>query len=133
MSLPELDRYVAGRGSIGDLLVRLYHDNPLAAEPTVPGHSWVLWDLAPIAWLIDPSWVPTTHVDRATVGRGHQWATGEGELTEAFGLDRRGVYSAFLRRIKLSVRGIARNLGPFAAAIGCGPEPCDTESAPWAP
>ena len=99
VSLPELDHHVAGRGAIGDLLVRLYHDNPPAAAPTVPGHSWVMWDLAPIAWLIDPSWVPTTDVDRATVGPHHRWATGEGTLTEAFRMDRRGVYTDFFRRL----------------------------------
>jgi len=54
-SLSELELYVKGRGAIGDYLYQ-----------TVFGYSsdhfaWtkVIWDIATIAWLINPAWLPT--------------------------------------------------------------------------
>ena len=52
-----------------------------------PGHSWVMWDLAPIAWLIDSTWVPTHRTAGATLDPGHRWRSAEGSLTEAFRVD----------------------------------------------
>ncbi len=99
VSLPDLERHVAGCGPLGELLVQLYHDNPLAAEPTKPGHSWVMWDLAPIAWLIDPSWVPTVDTEAASVGADHRWHRRPGTMVEAFRVDRRSIYIDFYERL----------------------------------
>lgn len=49
-TLAELQRYVAGRGAIGDYLVQIYREY----VPDKPAQSKVIWDLAPIAWLINP-------------------------------------------------------------------------------
>jgi purine nucleosidase len=54
-TVAELDAYVSGRGAIGDYLVEIvkgYHDNHV-------GWSKVIWDISTIAYLLDPSWVPT--------------------------------------------------------------------------
>ncbi len=54
-TIPELEAYVSGRGAIGDYLVEIvkgYHDDHKA-------WSKVIWDVATIAYLLDPSWVPT--------------------------------------------------------------------------
>ena len=57
-TVSELEAYVSGRGDIGDYLVEIvkgYH-------PDHMGWSKVIWDIATIAYLINPSWVPTALV-----------------------------------------------------------------------
>jgi purine nucleosidase len=54
-TIAEIDRYVAGRGAIGDYLaetVRGYHKDHF-------GWSKVIWDISAIAYLLDESWTPT--------------------------------------------------------------------------
>ena len=62
ISLPEMERFVKGRGAIGDYLHHLFAHNPLhrmfALEDTAR-RRWVIWDIINIAWLINPDWVPT--------------------------------------------------------------------------
>lgn len=99
VSLAELQQHAEGRGPGGDLLVELYQNNPLAKDPSTAGHSWIMWDLAPIAWLIDPSWLRTELVAGATVGADHRWAPSPGGFTEAFRLDRRAIYIDLFSRL----------------------------------
>ncbi len=100
VSLPEIEAHVRDTGELGRLLHALYLDNPLATDADRPGHSWVMWDLAPIAWMIDPSWVRTAVVPRACVGVDHRWRPLEGHMTEAFRIDRRAVYTDFFTRLR---------------------------------
>ncbi|MEO0587831.1 MAG: nucleoside hydrolase, partial [Planctomycetota bacterium] len=51
----ELRAYLAGRSPIADYLLSIYE----AYMDDTPGRSKVIWDLAPVAWLIDPRWVET--------------------------------------------------------------------------
>jgi purine nucleosidase len=53
----EIDAYVKGQGLIGDYLHKIYHQ-------FVQGHarSKVIWDIAPIAWLIHSEWIATSLV-----------------------------------------------------------------------
>ncbi len=54
-TLPEMREHVKGRGAIGDYLYGIY-------ESYADDHfarSKVIWDIAAIAYLIDPGWVPT--------------------------------------------------------------------------
>ncbi len=54
-TIPEIERHVAGQGPIGDYLAKIfaeYTDDPF-------GWSKIVWDIAAISWIIDPSWVPT--------------------------------------------------------------------------
>jgi len=59
ISLPEVERFIAGAGDIGDYLHHLFTNNPLhtmfAFEDT-PRRTWVIWDIINIAWLINPAW-----------------------------------------------------------------------------
>ncbi len=69
ISLPEIEKFVKGRGAMGDYLWHLYLHNPLydlfALEDTVR-RTWVIWDIITMAWLINPDWVPT-YVTRAPI------------------------------------------------------------------
>lgn len=54
-TLTELDAFVRGKSRVGDYLCEVY-------EGYFPDHyakSKVIWDVATIAWLINPEWVPT--------------------------------------------------------------------------
>ncbi len=54
-TVPEIERYVEGRGAIGDYLAQIYKDYH------ADHYAWskVVWDIAVIAYLIDERWVPT--------------------------------------------------------------------------
>jgi purine nucleosidase len=54
----EIDRFVRGRGPIGDYLADIYveHVSDQVAR------SKVLWDVGAVAWLVNPEWVPTAVV-----------------------------------------------------------------------
>jgi len=54
-TVSEIERYVEGRGAIGDYLAEIfksYHADHFA-------WSKVIWDIACIGYLVDPSWAPT--------------------------------------------------------------------------
>ncbi len=54
-TVPEIERYVQGRGAIGDYLAGIFKDYH------TDHYAWskVIWDIACIGYLIDPSWVTT--------------------------------------------------------------------------
>jgi len=54
-TVPEMERYVGGRGAIGDYLLGIfkdYHKDHFA-------WSKVLWDMTAIAWLVNDRWLPS--------------------------------------------------------------------------
>lgn len=57
-TVPEIERHVEPHGEIGGFLAgrfKGYSDDHF-------GWSKEIWDMAPVAWLIDPDWVPTVIV-----------------------------------------------------------------------
>ncbi len=54
-TVPEMERYVAGRGAIGDYLLEIFKDY----RRDHFGWSKVLWDMTAVAWLIDHRWLPS--------------------------------------------------------------------------
>jgi purine nucleosidase len=76
LSLAEVERYVEPQGAIGRYLHDLFADNPLWAvtgRPAVASHSWVIWDLINIAWLLEPEWVPSHIVPTPVLGADLRW------------------------------------------------------------
>ena len=56
ISLPEMERFVRGKGSIGNYLHHLYANNPLHRMFAITGNetkTWVIWDIIDVAWLLD--------------------------------------------------------------------------------
>ena len=69
-TIPELEHYLKGKSSIGDYLVEIvagYTDESF-------GWSKVIWDVAAIAWLMDPAWVPTSLVHSPIVTAEGTWS-----------------------------------------------------------
>jgi len=54
-TVPEMERYVAGRGAIGDYLLKIYK------EYRKDHFAWskVLWDMTAVAWFINDKWLPS--------------------------------------------------------------------------
>ena len=104
ISLPEIERWVKGRGAIGDYLHHLYTNNPLHDMRAVANRerlTWVMWDIINIAWLINPAWVPT-HLTRAPLlDDSLRWqARDDGHLMrEAHGVDRDAIFADFYAKL----------------------------------
>ncbi len=54
-TVPEMERYVAGRGAIGDYLLKIFK------EYRKDHFAWskVLWDMTAVAWLVNDRWLPS--------------------------------------------------------------------------
>jgi hypothetical protein len=57
-NIHEIEEYVQDRGAIGDYLCEIYR-NFWSGRLTQNARTWVIWDIAAIAWLVNPKWVPT--------------------------------------------------------------------------
>ena len=54
-TVPEMERYVGGRGPIGDYLLEIFK----AHRQDHFGWSKVLWDMTAVAWLVNSRWLPS--------------------------------------------------------------------------
>src|SRR5215213_9937222 len=66
----EMERFVKGQGAIGDYLFEIYsgyYDQHYA-------RSKEIWDIGPIAWLIEPTWVETTLVHSPILTAEQTWS-----------------------------------------------------------
>ena len=54
-TVPEMERYVAGRGAIGDYLLKIFKEY----RKDHFGWSKVLWDMTAVAWVIDDKSLPS--------------------------------------------------------------------------
>ena len=72
-TLPELEHYLKGKSSIGDYLVEIVSGYSNDSY----GWSKVIWDVATIAWLINPAWVPTNLVHSPIVTTEGTWSFDE--------------------------------------------------------
>ena len=104
MSLPESERWVKGRGEIGDYLHHLYTHNRLRAQRLVepfPGQSWVCWDFINFAWLIDPTWVPTMFLPTPALDGDLIWQHHPDRplMSEATDVDRDAVFRDFFCKL----------------------------------
>jgi len=110
LSLPEMERWVRGRGAVGDYLHHLYLNNPVHARRGIRDHfgrTSVIWDMITIAWLIEPSWVPTGLVATPTLDEHLCWAPAPGparRMSEAHGIDRDAIFRDFFRKLERSSR-----------------------------
>jgi purine nucleosidase len=98
LSLAEAERFVAPHGAIGAYLHALFADNPLwtiTGRPQSASHSWVIWDLINIAWLLHPEWVPSHIVPTPVLGTDLHWhdRTNAHPMREAFGVQRDAIFN----------------------------------------
>lgn len=105
LSAAEADRHLPGRGALGDALHALFVGNPLWPLAGVTGlfaHSWVIWDLICVAWLIEPAWVPSELVRTPRLGADLRWrrgGPGRPLMREAWAVQRDAIFGDLFRRL----------------------------------
>ena len=104
ISLPEMERFVKGKGAIGDYLFHLYTHNPIHTQRGVGDASqqtWVIWDIINIAWLLNPDWVPSMLVPAPRLGDDLFWHHPEGRhlMREAYDIDRDAIFADFYEKL----------------------------------
>lgn len=70
-SVPEIERYVEPYGEIGKFLAmrfKEYSDDHV-------GWSKEIWDMAPVGWLLDPSWAPSALIPAPKLTDDGYWAS----------------------------------------------------------
>ncbi|MGD9834765.1 MAG: nucleoside hydrolase [Piscinibacter sp.] len=109
LSLPEMERWVRSRGAIGEHLFHLYTHNPLwplLGITSFEAHSWVIWDLICIAWLIEPGWVPSEIVRTPRLGDDRRWIADASRhpMREAHAVQRDAIFRAFFESLPAAPR-----------------------------
>ena len=104
LSLPEVERWVKGQGAIGDALHHLFTHNPLWELQGIDSffaHSWVMWDLICVAWLLNADWVPSTVVPTPRLGNDLRWVHDPQRplMREGHGVRRDAIFVDFLGRL----------------------------------
>ena len=104
LSLPDMKEFVKGRGDIGNYLYELYTNNPLHKQRGVTDQTWrtwVIWDVINIAWMIDPSWVPSHVVSSPVLNNELYWRrdTESYPMREAYGVNRDAIFHDFFIKI----------------------------------
>ena len=112
LSLAEMESHVRGRGAIGDYLYRLFTDNPLwtvMGRPTHAAHSWVIWDVINVAWLLQPDWVPSTLVRTPSLTADRRWRAAPGKhlMREAHSVARDAIFGDFFAKLDALRSGAA--------------------------
>ena len=108
LSLPEVERYVQGRGPIGNYLHHLFTHNPLwpvlGTDDSQP-HSWVIWDVINIAWMINPQWVPSELVRTPRLDAERRWVPDAARhlMREAHAVQRDAIFNDFFMKLDLLV------------------------------
>ena len=105
ISLPEMERFVDGKGAIGSYLHHLYTHNPLHEMFAITDpeeRNWVIWDVIDIAWLFDPEWVPTMLVRSPVLDDDLHWQHPPGRhlMREAWDVNRDAIFMDFYRRLE---------------------------------
>lgn len=97
LSLPEVERWVQHEGAIGAYLHHLFTHNPLWEMQGVRdffAHSWVIWDLICVAWLLQPDWVPSELVPTPALDADQRWQPRPGAplMRQAYAVKRDAVF-----------------------------------------
>ncbi len=109
LSMAEMERYVQGQGAMGNYLHHLFTHNPLwpmLGIDSFYAHSWVIWDVINIAWLLDPAWVPSDLVRTPRLDADRRWqaAAGRPLMREAFAVQRDAIFADFFRKLEAAAR-----------------------------
>jgi purine nucleosidase len=111
LSLPEVERWVRGRGAIGDYLHHLFTHNPLWELKGIDSffaHSWTMWDLICVAWLLDPTLVPTEWTRTPRLGDDKRWIAGDAArpwMREGLEVRRDEIFAALFRALGAASEG----------------------------
>jgi purine nucleosidase len=105
LSTPEVERYVAGRGAIGAYLHHLFTHNPLwemLGIDSLYAHSWVIWDMINIAWMLEPAWVSSELTPTPWLGADRRWRYDASRhlMREAYAVQRDAIFRDFFVKLE---------------------------------
>jgi purine nucleosidase len=94
----EMERFVRGRGAVGDYLAAIYsayYDDHYA-------RSKELWDLGPIAWLVNPGWVDSVMLPSPILTADRTWSHDPHRhlVREASALRRDAIFADLFRKLE---------------------------------
>lgn len=96
-SLAEMERYVRGRGALGDYLYSIYEQY----YPDQFARSKEIWDVGAIAWLVNPAWVDTVLIHTPILNDNHTWSHDPHRplMREALSLQRDAIFADLFRKL----------------------------------
>ena len=106
LSKPDLDNCFSNSGDIGRLLIDRYMKNPLFSFHGIDpknlfGRSWVIWDLANVAWLLNPASVGSELVKAPVLTKSKKWKKNKkGHLMrEAYAISVNSIFPDFAKEL----------------------------------
>ncbi|NER46038.1 MAG: hypothetical protein F6J92_04985 [Symploca sp. SIO1A3] len=113
MSLSDVKDWFQESGEVGNLLCDRYIHNPLfdfygiptpksLSDPCWLGRSWVIWDIANVAWLLNPSSVPSSLVKSPILTNEKKWqANPNGHwIREAHQISVNAIFPQFVKQLR---------------------------------
>ena len=97
-TLPEMTAHVMGKGAIGDYLYQIYCDY----HADQFAYSKQIWDLAPLAWLVNPKWAQMEKVSSPRLTDAIAWAFDENRPTISCAryVDRDGIFRDLFTKLE---------------------------------
>lgn len=94
---PEIEHHCRGRGAIGDYLADIY----AGFYRDHYGRSKVIWDIAAVAWLVNPAWVPTVLRHSPVLEDTKRWSLDPRRplIREAVAVDRDAILGDLFRKL----------------------------------
>jgi inosine-uridine nucleoside N-ribohydrolase len=91
ISMAEVEAHVRGRGPLGDHLAQVCDDSRWFPRP---GASKVIWDLVNVAWVLEPSWLPSELVPTPVLDERLFWRRQPGRhlMREAHAIQRDAIW-----------------------------------------
>jgi inosine-uridine nucleoside N-ribohydrolase len=94
----ELERFVRGRGPIGDYLSQIFEEY----RPEHYARSKELWDLGPVAWLVEPAWCESALVHTPILTAARTWSHDPRRhlSREVLRVDRDAIFADLFRKLE---------------------------------
>jgi purine nucleosidase len=106
LSKPDLENCYSRAGDVGKLLIKRYMNNPLFSfyginPEKLFGRSWVIWDLANVAWLLNPESVSSDLVKAPILTKNKKWEKNpNGHLIrEAYSISVNSIFPVFAKQL----------------------------------
>ena len=110
LSKPDMETWIRDKGKIGAYLYdEIYAGNiwykiqHTSNSPDFRGFSTVIWDLINVAWLMNPSWVPTELLRAPRFGNDTRWHHDPDNrhwMREAYAIDRDAIFLDLIQKFE---------------------------------
>ena len=105
-TVPEVERYVDGRGAIGTYLADIFRgheDDSTVDDSTGEKMAWAkqIWDMAAVAWLLNPAWLPTDLVPSPILTDNMTWSVDRSRhlIRSARWVNRNAIFRNFFEKL----------------------------------